>query len=126
MGTYRVVDLIYQSIRTYAPAQEAAVTELRESLATIPQADVDAEDDEAAAFQAVSTGYVRELLAEIAGALAEETALCRRLAAGASALSGQEAREQHLLLSSTWTARPCVPEARLRSLKDAVTLELAS
>lgn len=109
-----------------AHAQKAAVTELRESLATVSRVEADADNDEPPAFQAVSTGYLRELLAEIAGALAEETALCRRLAAGASALSGNEEREQHLLLSSTWTARPCVPEARLRSLKEAVALELAS
>lgn len=75
-------------------------------------------------FQAVSMEYFEELLSEIAEALVEETALCRRLALDAATLSGQE-RERLLLLSSAWTARPCVPEARLRSLRDAVALELA-
>jgi hypothetical protein len=103
--------------------QETAVAELRESLAALQE---DANDDNAAAgFQAVDAAYLSELLAEAAAALAEETALCRRLAADAAALSVQE-WEQHLLLSSAWTARPCVPETRLRSLRDAVALELAS
>ncbi len=83
------------------------------------------DDNAAAGFQAIDAAYLRELLSEATAALAEETALCHRLAADAAALSGQE-REQHLLLSSAWTARPCVSETRLRSMRDAVGLELAA
>jgi hypothetical protein len=106
--------------------QEAAVAELRESLASLQQSqDDDNKTNAPASFQAVNAEYVTELLADVAAALGEETALCHRLAAQAGALSGQE-REQHVLISAAWTARPCVPEVRLRSLREAVAWELSA
>lgn len=100
------------------------MTELRAGLASL-------QHEQQQGLQAISPQYLAELLSEIADALGEETALCKRLLEAAESAAGQgqgdaEGREKHVLLSSAWTARPCVPEARLKALKEAVALELAS
>ena len=109
----------HQRLQAQLKQMDQAVGALREALATLQGCPGPVRE---ALSQSINLPYLEELLAEAAGALAEEGVMCQDIAQKAGQAATQESQ---VLYASAWAARPLLQEHRQQALRNLVQVVLS-